>query len=100
MAVRPSGMDTDEIQLLLKQGQEFAAVGDLATARMVLRRAAEAGDVGAAFALAQCYDPKVLTQMRARGVAPDIGEARRWYEVARQLGSTEAARHLEFLPPK
>ena len=76
------------------------AVGDLATARVVLRRAAEAGAAAAAFALAQSYDPKVLTRMRVWGVAPDIGEARRWYEFARQMGSPEAARHLEFLPPE
>jgi hypothetical protein len=98
MAIRPGGMDPDQIQLLLKQGKEFVAVGDLATARVVLRRAAEAGAVDAAFALAQCYDPKVLTRMRVWGVAPDIGEARRWYEIARQLGSAEAARRLELLP--
>jgi hypothetical protein len=91
MAMRPNGMDPDQIQLLLKQGQEFMVVGDLATARVVLRRAAEAGAVAAAFALAQCYDPKVLTQMHALGVAPDISEARRWYEIAGQLRSAEAA---------
>lgn len=100
MPMRPRGMDPDEIQLLLKQGQEFVAVGDLATARVVLRRAAEAGAVAAAFALAQCYDPKVLSQMRVRGIAPDLGEARRWYEFARQMGYAEAARYLEFLPPE
>jgi TPR repeat protein len=93
-------MEPDAIQLLVKQGQEFVAAGDLATARVVLRRAAEAGDVAAAFALAQCYDPKVLTRMHALGVAPEIGEARRWYEIARHLGSAEAARHLELLPPE
>jgi hypothetical protein len=100
MAMPPVGMDPDEIQLLLKKGQEFLAVGDLAAARVVLRRAAEAGAVAAAFALAQSYDPNVLTQMRVWGVAPDIGEARRWYEFARQMGSAEAARHLELLQPK
>ncbi len=92
----PAG-DVDEVQLLLKQGQEFVADGDLATARVVLRRAAQAGASAAAFALAQTYDPKVLAKMRARGVEPDPAEARRWYEMAQRLGSTEAAQQLERL---
>jgi hypothetical protein len=89
--------DTDEVQLLLKQGQDFVAAGDLATARVVLRRAAQAGAATAAFTLAQTYDPKVLAKMRARGVEPDPAEARRWYEMAQKLGSGEAAQQLERL---
>jgi hypothetical protein len=92
----PAG-DTDEVQLLLKQGQDFVAAGDLATARVVLRRAAQAGAAAAAFTLAQTYDPKVLAKMRARGVEPDPAEARRWYEMAQKLGSSEAGRQLERL---
>jgi hypothetical protein len=87
----------DEVQLMLKQGQEFVAAGDLATARTVLRRAAEGGAAAAALALGRTYDPKVLAKMRARGVSPDVGEARRWYEMAQQLGSAEAARQLDLL---
>ncbi len=87
----------DEVQLLLKQGQEFIAAGDLATARIVLRRAAQAGAAPAAFALAQTYDARVLAKMRARGVDPDPAEARRWYETAQKLGSSEAAQQLEAL---
>ena len=89
--------DADEIALLLKQGHEFVAAGDLATARIVLRRAAEAGAAAAALALGQTYDPKVLAKMRALGVAPDTEEARRWYETAQRLGSREAAQRLERL---
>lgn len=89
--------DIDEVQLLLKQGQEFVAAGDLATARVVLRRAAQAGVAAAAFTLAQTYDPQVLAKMRARGVEPDPAEARRWYEMAQKLGSREAAQQLERL---
>ncbi len=90
-------MDADEIQLLLKQGQDFIAAGDLATARIVLRRAAEAGAAAAALALGQTFDPKVLAKMGVRGVAADAAEARRWYETAQRLGSSEAAQRLERL---
>jgi TPR repeat protein len=92
----PAG-DTDEVQLLLKQGQDFVAAGDLATARVVLRRAAQVGSSAAAFMLAQTYDPMVLAKMRARGVDPDPAEARRWYEMAQKLGSSEAAQQLDRL---
>jgi TPR repeat protein len=87
----------DEVQLLLKQGQEFVTAGDLATARIVLRRAAQAGVAAAAFTLAQTYDPKVLAKMRARGVEPDPAEARRWYEMAQKLGSKDASQQLDRL---
>jgi hypothetical protein len=96
-SIRPSSQDADAIQLLLKQGEDFVAAGDLATARIVLRRAAEAGSGAAAFALAQTYDPKVLAKMRASGVAADAAEARRWYETAQKLGSSEATQQLERL---
>jgi TPR repeat protein len=94
---RPPVPDADEIALLLKQGQDFIAAGDFATARVVLRRAAEAGAAAAALALGQTYDPKALAKMRARGVAPDAEQARRWYETAQQLGSGEAAQRLAGL---
>ena len=94
---RAAADDTDEVQLLLKQGQDFVAAGDLATARVVLRRATQAGSAVAAYTLAQTYDPQVLAKMRARGVEPDPAEARRWYEMAQKLGSREAAQQLERL---
>jgi TPR repeat protein len=94
---RPPADETDEVQLMLKQGQDFVAAGDLATARVVLRRAAQSGAATAAFALGQTYDPKVLAKMRARGVEPDPAEARRWYEMAQKLGSSEAGQQLERL---
>jgi hypothetical protein len=94
---RPPALDADEIALLLKQGQDFIAAGDFVTARVVLRRAAAAGAAAAALALGQTYDPKALANMRARGVAPDAAEARRWYETAQQLGSGDATQRLERL---
>jgi hypothetical protein len=94
---RAAADNMDEVQLMLKQGQDFVAAGDLATARVVLRRAAQAGAAIAAYTLAQTYDPQVLAKMRARGVEPDPAEARRWYEMAQKLGSKEAAQQLERL---
>jgi len=58
------------------------AAGDVATARVVLQRAAEAGNAGAAMALGATYDPNVLAKLGVVGVKPDAEKARSWYEKA------------------
>ena len=50
-------LDRDEIANLIKRGQELATQGDIAGARLLLRRAAEAGDAQAMQALGATYDP-------------------------------------------
>jgi hypothetical protein len=90
-------LDPEEIKLLLKQGEQFAGAGDLASARVVLNRAAQAGDATAALALGATYDPIVLAQIGAVGFAADIEQARSWYQKAESLGSAEATRRLQAL---
>ena len=75
----------------------MASAGDIAAARLMLRRAAEAHNARAALALAATYDPLVLKKIGAFGVSPDIATARRWYEKAQEYGSAEAPRRLELL---
>jgi TPR repeat protein len=77
----------------VNQGERLMAAGDFAAARVALRRAAS----GAALAIGATYDPLVLNKIGALGVAADPDEARSWYEKARQFGSPEALRRLEFL---
>jgi TPR repeat protein len=90
-------LDAEEIAVLLKRGQELVAIGDLASARVVLRRAAEAHDARAALALAGTYDPLVLEKLAVYGLRADISLARSWYETAKEFGSAEAPRRLEML---
>jgi hypothetical protein len=90
-------LDPDEIATLLKRGDELIASGDLAAARLVLRRAAEAGDARAALTLAGTYDPIVLEKLAIHGFAPNIAMAREWYQKAEQFGSADAPRRLEML---
>jgi TPR repeat protein len=71
--------------------------GDIAAARLLLRRAAEAADMRAAMALAATYDPGVLTQLRAMGANADVGTARQWYQKAADWGSPDAKRRLQEL---
>jgi len=93
----PRTLDPDEIKLLLKQGEQFVGAGDLASARVVLRRAAQAGDASAAVALGATYDPLVLAQAGVVGFAADIEQARSWYQKAESLGSPDATPRLQAL---
>ena len=90
-------LDLEELATLLKRGQELFETGDLASARLLLRRAAEARDPRAALILAATYDPIVLKELGVYGAAPDVAMAQAWYEKAREFGSREAPRRLELL---
>jgi TPR repeat protein len=89
-----------EIASSLSRGDALIASGDLAAARLVLRRAADAGDARAAMTLAETYDPAVLEKLGVHGVVPDLAKARGWYEKAKQFGATEATQRLELLASK
>jgi hypothetical protein len=90
-------LDPEEIKLLMKQGEQFIAAGDVVTARIVFQRAAEAGDAGAAVALGGTYDPIVLAKLGVVGLGADVERARTWYQKAESLGSAEATRRLAIL---
>jgi len=90
-------LDAQEIVLLLKRGKDLIAAGDIAAARIVLRKAAEANDAEAALGLAATYDPIVLRELKVYGFMPDAAMARVWYEKATELGSLAAPRRLEML---
>ncbi len=90
-------LDREEIANLVKRGEDFIATGDLAAARLVLQRAAEADDAQAALALAATYDPFVLRELNVYGFSGDVATARAWYEKAKEFGSAEAPRRLEIL---
>jgi len=90
--------DASEIALMMKSGADLMATGDVAGARLMYQRAAEAGEALAAFGLAETYDPLVLRKLNAKGgIAPDVALAHRWYEKARDLGSATAPERLERL---
>ena len=90
-------LDPEEIKLLIKQGEQLVAAGDLVTARVVFQRAAEADDASAAVALAATYDPAILAKLGVVGVSGNIEKARSWYQKAENLGSPEATRRLGLL---
>lgn len=94
----PRRINQAELANLLKRGKELIDVGDIASARLLLQRAADAREPQAAFALAGTYDPEVLSRVKAYGIAPDLVIARNWYERAKEFGSPDAQQRLEQLP--
>jgi hypothetical protein len=90
-------LDPEEIAVLVKRGKDFITVGDLAAARIMLQRAAEAKDADAALALAATYDPMILRELKVYGITADVTMARTWYDKAKEFGSAEARRRLEIL---
>jgi hypothetical protein len=90
-------LDHEEIAVLLQRGKDLIASGDIAAARLVLRRAADANDAQAALALGATYDPLVLRELKVYGLTADPAMARSWYEKARAFGSDTATRQIEML---
>ena len=84
-------LDSDEMTRLIKRGKDFLAQGNFASARLLFKRAADAGSAEAALALGSTYDPSVIKQLGAVSITPDIDGALKWYKTAADRGSAEAA---------
>jgi hypothetical protein len=91
------GPDREEVAALIARGQTYLANGDVVSARLVFRRAAETGDAQATLALGGTYDPLVLRSLGVIGVAADPAQARGWYRKAADLGSREAPQRIDQL---
>jgi hypothetical protein len=87
-------LDADELAMLMTRAKGMIAVGDIASARLLLERAAEAQEASAALLLAQTYDPAVLGTQDMRSITPDPAMARDWYQKAARLGSLDARQRL------
>lgn len=96
-APRRAAMAPAEIAAIIQRGRAHFQAGDLAAARLLFRRAANAGDADAAIAMGTTYDPAVLAEHKVRGVNADVDAARAWYERARQLGSPEGPNRIDML---
>jgi hypothetical protein len=87
-------LEADELAALLKRAKGLIAIGDIAPARLLLERAADAQEASAALLLAQTYDPAVLGTPDMRSITPDPAMARDWYQKAARLGSLDARQRL------
>ena len=89
--------DRDEVAALLTRARAYLSAGDVAAARLVLRRAAEREDPQAALALGGTYDPVMLKRLGIINFHSDPAQAREWYRRAAELGSADASLRLEQL---
>ena len=87
----------EEIAMLVRRGQDMLKLGDISAARLVLRRAAEAGSSQAALMLGSTFDPLTLREFGVVGFASDLDQAVSWYEKALALGSGEAQQRIDRL---
>ena len=78
----------------MEGARSLIAIGDIAPARLLLERAADAQEASAALLLAQTYDPAVLGTPDMRSVTPDPAMARSWYQKAARFGSLDAQQRL------
>ena len=90
-------VDSQEITTLIDRGSAYLKRGDLASARLLLRRAAEAGSANGALMLGSTFDPLIIQQLGVIGIVPDVASARQWYQKAAELGSDVASQRLANL---
>jgi TPR repeat protein len=76
------------------------ATGDIASARLLYERAADAGEARAAVRLGETFDPVYLAGSLLRGLQGNRDMAVFWYRHARDLGATGAASRLKKLEVK
>jgi hypothetical protein len=79
-----------ETETLLNQGDQFLSQSDVASARLLYQRAAEAGDGRGALRIGMTFDPVFLARLRLQGVRPDKAQAIAWYRRASALGNANA----------
>jgi hypothetical protein len=90
-------LNQHEISVLVLRGEEYLKAGQIAAARLVLQRAADAHDPRGTLMLGASYDPIILDRLGVLGLAADAETARVWYEKAKEFGSSEAPRRIEML---
>ena len=96
-AAAPPHVDDAEITAMIKRGKALLMSGDIVSARLLLRRAADAGNAEAALALGATFDPLIIRRLGAIGMRPDIAQAKQWYQRAAELGSASAESQLAKL---
>jgi len=90
-----SDEDKARAERMLAQGSKHLEQGNIGAARMFFQRAAEAGLAAGALRMGATYDPVELGRLEAlAGINADRNEARKWYELARDLGAPEATDRL------
>ena len=86
----PEAQGNAEASRLIARASALLAQGNIGAARIVLERAVEMGSPEASFALAETYDPRVLSSWGTYGTRGDVSKARELYGKATAGGIREA----------
>ena len=97
---KPAAADVQgspEATRLIVRARALLRQGNISAARIVLERAAETGSALASFALAETYDPVILSTWGTYGTRGDTTKARELYAKARAGGIQDAKDRLDEL---
>ena len=93
----PEAPANPELAHLMARASVLLVHGNIGAARIVLERAAETGSAPALFALAETYDPVVLSAWGTVGTQGDVAKAQELYAKALAGGVQEAKDRLNAL---
>ena len=94
---RTAAQGNPEVARLMARASALLAQGSIGAARIVLERAAETGSAEASFALAETYDPLVLSKWGTYGTLGEATKARELYSKALAGGIQEANDRINAL---
>src|SRR5262249_7469738 len=83
---------------LMARAIQLREQGNIAAARAILETCTDGGSGAALFALAETYDPALLSAWRTFGTKPGVVKARELYREAEAAGVTDATERLKNLP--
>ena len=86
-----------DLPKLMTRARLLLGQGDIGGARAVLERAAASGNAVALFALAETFDPAILSTWGTHGTRGDVARAHALYEQAYAAGVAAAADRLAVL---
>jgi len=95
--VTPAVQGDPEAVGLMARAKVLLAQGNIGAARIVLERAVEMGSAEASFALAETYDPRILSSWGTYGTRGDTSKARELYAKALAGGIQRAKDRFDAL---
>ena len=90
-------MSSAEEATLVARAESLIKQYNFIGARLLLAHAVEKGSARAAFLMANTYDWRILSSLRAYGVRGDAAMAREFYQLAAAAGIEEARERVEAL---
>jgi TPR repeat protein len=93
----PPPLPAEQITALVARGDAFVQTRDIASARLLYERAADAGNGRAALRMGESFDPAFLDSIGISRMLGDRRLALSWYRRACDLGDSEAVQLLQKL---